>query len=367
MKTLLYGSPFDPVHHGHLGIVQHVKKQGQFDKVILIVTKYPRWKSTMTPVNHRIEMLKLALKDQPEVELCLYEVESEATINFSIDTVAYLKTKYPQDAFSFLIGSDQVTQLHKWKDIDRLSQLVQWLSYPRGQQTIRTNNINRYHVRMIEGPLLNVSSTAIRELQSLQTPYLVIQYILDHELYFVPRLKSFYSQKRWNHVVSVAQVAYHIARKNGFDGSLAMLASLLHDIAKDFSKEEQLKRFKTDYPDMDRPYFSLHQFVGASVAKQEFHVVDPLVLNAIACHSTGKKEMTWLDMIVYAADKIEPLRGYDSTHLIKLCETNYLEGFKKVLRENVEYHQLKNEKPMGEDMVSCIQQYLGDNDHEKSK
>lgn len=365
MKILLYGSPFDPIHNGHLSIVRHIKAHGQFDKVIFIVTKHPRWKNTITPVNLRVEMLKLALQEEPDVELCLYEIESEETINFSIDTVRFLKSKYPNDSFSFLIGADQLTQLHKWKDIDQLSQLVTWISYPRGQQTIRSMNIKRYGVTMIQGPLINVSSTAIRELQSLNTPLLVIQYILDHELYFVPRLKSFYTPKRWDHVVSVGQVAYRIATKNGFDGGVAMLASLLHDIAKEFSKEEQLKRFKTEYPNWDRPYFSLHQFVGAMVAKQEFHVDDPFILNAIACHSTGKANMSWLDMIVYAADKIEPLRGYDSSQLIALCEKDYFEGFKKVLLENVQYHQLKNDKPMGEDMMQCLNQYLGENFHEK--
>lgn len=364
MKILLYGSPFDPIHHGHLAIINHAKKHGRFDKVIVIVTKHPRWKNTITPIKHRIEMLKLALQDEQDVELCLYEVESEATINFSIDTVKYLQSIHPNDSFSFLIGSDQVTQLHKWKDIDELSRLVQWISYPRGRQTIRSGNIQRYGVTMIEGPLIPVSSTAIRELQSLNTPLLVILYILDHQLYFVPRLQSFYSPKRWAHVVSVGQVAYSIATKNGFDGSLAMMASLLHDIAKEFSKEEQLKRFQEDYPDWNRPYFSLHQFVGATVAKHEFHIEDSLILNAIACHSTGKANMSWLDMIVYSADKIEPLRGYDSTHLIKLCEQNYMEGFKRVLKENVEFHQLKNEKPMGEDMLACIQQYLGFPSHD---
>jgi nicotinate-nucleotide adenylyltransferase len=364
MKILLYGSPFDPVHNGHLSIIKHVKAYGSFDKVILIVTKHPRWKNTMTPIDHRIAMLKLALQEEPDIELCLYEIESEATINFSIDTVHYLKTKYPQDAFSFLIGSDQLTQLHKWKDIDQLSQLVTWVSYPRGQQTIRTMNIKRYGVTLIQGPLFAVSSTSIRALQSLNTPLLVIQYILDHELYFVSRLKSFYTPKRWEHVVSVGHVAYRIATQNGLDGTLAMIASLLHDIAKEFSKEEQIKRFKAEHPEWDRPYFSLHQFVGATVAKQEFHIEDSLILNAIACHSTGKENMSWLDMILYAADKIEPLRGYDSTHLIALCEKDYIEGFKKVLLENVEYHQLKNEKPMGDDMVQCIKQYLGESFHE---
>lgn len=361
MKILLYGSPFDPIHHGHLNIVKQVKEKLGFEKVIFILTKNPRWKDTLTPVQHRLAMLKLATLDMPYVELCLFEMDSEAAVNFTIDTMRHLKKQYPNDELSYLIGSDQVVQLHKWKNIDEMTAMVRWITYQRGTTPIRSENVKRYRVERCDGPLYNISSTAVRELQSLDTPLVVIHYILDHDLYFTPRLRSYYSRKRFEHVVSVADVAYQIAKSNGLNPHQAFLAALIHDIAKDFDKEEQRRIVEENFPVDERPEFSLHQYVGAIIAKKEFSIEDPLVLDAVACHATGRANMTWLDKVLYASDKIEPLRGYDSSKSIELCQKNFEEGFRQVLKENVAFQLLKKQKPVGKDMRECIAQYLGGN------
>ena len=112
MNKIIFGGTFDPIHNGHLRIAKAI--QINFDgELIFVPSKSPRWKTPLTDANHRLNMLKIAISDyQINGTIENYELESEADINYSIDTVKYLKNKYPNDKLLFVIGADQVNKFH---------------------------------------------------------------------------------------------------------------------------------------------------------------------------------------------------------------------------------------------------------------
>ena len=115
------------------------------------------------------------------------------------------------------------------------------------------------------------------------------------------------------------------------------------------------------YPEyIDMPEFSYHQFVGAYIAKEEFGINDSYILNAIKYHATGRKHMTNLEKIIFASDKIEPTRPYDSSKLIEAMKNNYETGFIEVLKHNRDFllDQGKNiSNPLTDE---CLEYYLKD-------
>jgi nicotinate-nucleotide adenylyltransferase len=361
MRILLYGSPFDPIHDGHLHMLDTVYREKNIDKVILLITKNPRWKQTITAIDDRIAMVKRAIKGKPYIELSFFEVESEKVVHFTIDSVRHYKTIYPNDDLYYLIGGDQVDQFHKWKDADEYKDLITLVAYPRVDADLHHPNYQTYDIHPILGPYVEVSSTAIRQFQSLQTPLSVIEYILEKELYAVPKIKAFYKPKRYLHVISTAQVAYQIAKANHLEPTHAFLAAYLHDIAKDMD-EEAAQDLYQNHDSSGQPVesYALHQFVGAIIAEQEFNIHHEGILEAIRFHTTGNKNMGPLAKIVYSSDKIEPLRGYDSQALIDACCRDLHSGFVEVLKDNHMYLKQKDHKISHPLVKACIQEYLGE-------
>lgn len=109
---------------------------------------------------------------------------------------------------------------------------------------------------------------------------------------------------------------------------------------------------------MDLPQYAYHQFVGSYLAKKEFGVSNIGIIEAIKYHCTGNSNMGNIAKVVYASDKIEPTRGFDSSMLIKECIKNYETGFIKVLEANREYLLSKNANINDKLTNACMSYYL---------
>ena len=115
------------------------------------------------------------------------------------------------------------------------------------------------------------------------------------------------------------------------------------------------------YPEyLSYPEWTYHQFTGAFLAETIFGIKDPAILDAISCHATGKAHMSPLAKTIYATDKIEPLRGFDSRKLIQSCLKNYYVGFMTVLAANKEYLASKGYVVDNPLTKQCFDLYLGE-------
>ena len=339
---VIFGGTFDPVHNGHLRICEAAAKKFNAS-IILVPSKSPRWKSPNETSNQRLDMLKIALKGVSfKYEICEFEISSNAEVNYSIDTVKYIKSLHNEDKLYFLIGGDQVNKFQDWKNADEISKLTQIVYCPRPGLDINLVNITEYNIISLDYfESGEVSSSAIREMKSVDLPLDVLRYIEKNRLYFVKRISTFIPEKRLNHSIEVAKLALEVAKVNHLEPLYKYyFAALLHDLGKGYYKEDLnlLKLMQTYYPEyLDIPNFAYHQFAGEYIAKHSLEIKDPEILDAIKFHCTGKANMSPLGMVVYACDKIEPTREFDSTWLINACMKDWKEGFLTTLEDNKKY------------------------------
>lgn len=357
MNHIIFGGAFDPIHDGHINMAKFASKTLDAD-VFFVVSRISVWKETSAAIEDKINMINLAIKDYPEFKLDLFEVNSGKIYNYSIDTVRYFKEKFPNDTLYYLIGADQVEQFHHWKDAKELSTLCQIVFFKRANHELISENISIYNIQMIDGPVVDITSSQIRSCASLLTPFSVVKYIEEHELYYMSQLKALLKEKRYLHSVSVANLSYEIALANNVkDPIKAYIAGLLHDCGK-YVCDPIVDERKAIMGNEDIIQPLQHQFVGVEVAKQVFGIKDTNILNAIKYHATGRAHMSQLEKIVYAADKADPTRGYDSSSLIQAMKQNINEGFVTVLRANKEYLTEKGKRFDNKYTKACFEYYL---------
>ncbi|MGI6106257.1 MAG: bis(5'-nucleosyl)-tetraphosphatase (symmetrical) YqeK [Raoultibacter sp.] len=161
------------------------------------------------------------------------------------------------------------------------------------------------------------------------------------------RVQQRLRKQRFEHVESVAQTAITIAKEYGLDWRRARLAAILHDWDKDISDEAIIKRAKelgvvTDAYVMDTMPRLLHGLTAAAALKREYPEIPQDVLDAVAYHTSACIGMTELDMVVYIADVIEPLRPFPATQKLRdkvgkiSLEDLFLRTFKQVFSNLIE-------------------------------
>ena len=360
---VVFGGTFDPIHNGHLRISGVAAKK--FDATVIFVpSKSPRWKTPEETSNQRLEMLKIALQDVSfKYEICDFEINSKTDVNYSIDTLHYLKEVHKNDNLFFLIGADQVNKFREWKNAHEIASIctIVYVNRPGfGLDKSIISEFNMVDLEFLESG--EVSSSKIREMQSIDLPINVLHYIEVNRLYFMRKIADIVPEKRLNHSIEVANLALEVAKVNKLEPlEKYFFAALLHDLGKCYAKDDEnlLKIMKEHYPEyLDIPNFAYHQFVGEYLAINKLGITDPEILDAIKFHCTGKANMTPLGMVVYACDKIEPTRDFDSTWLIEACMKDWKVGFLTTLEDNRKY-LLAHKKDISNRLTdACFAMYL---------
>ena len=117
MKICLFGGTFDPPHIGHLLIAQTVCEAEDFDKILFIPAFTSPHKKSITPVEHRIEMVKTAIIDNPKFEYSDVDI-LRGGVSYTIDSIMDVKRKMNLENADlyYLIGSDSLIDLKNWKE-----------------------------------------------------------------------------------------------------------------------------------------------------------------------------------------------------------------------------------------------------------
>lgn len=151
--------------------------------------------------------------------------------------------------------------------------------------------------------------------------------------------------KRFQHTLGVEFTAAALAMKYDVPIKSAQIAGLLHDCAKGMSPEKTIslcEKKHLDITDVERrnPYL-LHGKVGSFLARTEYDVDDPDILNAISYHTTGRPGMSTLEKIVFIADYIEPGRKQapNLDEVRKLAFEDLDAALLKILSDTLEYLQ----------------------------
>jgi len=198
MKIGVLGGTFDPIHNGHLAAVEQAIDRLKLAEVIFMPVGQPWLKRErrITPAEHRLQMVRLAIADKPYFSLSAMEVE-RAGPSYTVDTMAELRSQLGAgDELFFILGWGSLAELPRWREPDRLIQLCRLVAVPRpGSPTPDLEalestipGISR-QVILLDKPRIDISASAIRQrvarglpIQHL-VPGSVAEYIAQNRLY----------------------------------------------------------------------------------------------------------------------------------------------------------------------------------------
>ena len=190
MKVGLYFGSFNPVHIGHMIIANSIVDHTDLDQVWLVVSPHNPLKKKSSLANDfdRLHLVNLAIGENVRLRASNIEFGLPRP-SYTIDTLAYLREKYPNNEFVLIMGEDNLGSLPKWKNYEALIEGYQIYVYRRSTQEV-IKPISHNNIRMLEDlPLLHISSTFIRraisENRSVQylVPDAVFQYLEESTLY----------------------------------------------------------------------------------------------------------------------------------------------------------------------------------------
>ncbi len=200
MKRAIFGGSFDPVHKGHVKLVESLCEAVMPDEVIVMPTGISPFKKDMKrrPASgeDRLEMCRLAFADMPRVTVSDYEI-TRPEVSYTVDTVRHFHGLYPNDELYLLIGSDMLLTFDKWRKFEEILAdctlcAASRENGSRDMESLRkkAEELRRYgNVVLIKAEPFEVSSTEIREKImknsdiSCYVPKNVVKYILENNLY----------------------------------------------------------------------------------------------------------------------------------------------------------------------------------------
>jgi len=163
MKIGLYFGSFNPIHTGHLIIASHIVNSTDLQEVWFIVSPQNPFKKSAGLLNehHRLHLVNTAIEGEFKLKASSVEFKLPKP-SYTIDTITYLAEKYPAHQFTILMGSDGFQNFNKWKNYESLAKQCPVVIYKRPGFDI--HETFGAQVTILEAPLLEISSTHIREL-----------------------------------------------------------------------------------------------------------------------------------------------------------------------------------------------------------
>jgi nicotinate-nucleotide adenylyltransferase len=125
MRLGIFGGTFDPIHYGHLLLAECCREQLKLEQVWFVPAAIPPHKQqqTLAPAAHRVAMLELALAGYEPFRVWEYEIE-RGGVNYTVETLAELSKRQPNDELFFLMGADSLHDLPTWREPARICELA---------------------------------------------------------------------------------------------------------------------------------------------------------------------------------------------------------------------------------------------------
>lgn len=189
MKIGLYFGSFNPVHTGHLIIANHIANNTLLEQVWFVVSPKNPLKEGQSLLNehHRKHLIDLSIEGEKKLKSSNVEFKLPKP-SYTIDTLTYLSEKYPGYQFSIIMGSDSFSNIKRWKNYEILLRNYPIIIYERPGFAIQGNMTT--NITILKAPLLEISSTHIRELIHLKKS---IRYLVPDVVKEEIDLQQYYS------------------------------------------------------------------------------------------------------------------------------------------------------------------------------
>ncbi len=193
----IFGGTFDPPHLGHLILASEAHAQLKLARLLWVLTPIPPHKlnQPISSLDHRLAMVKLALKGESAFELSMIEVERSGP-HYTLDTIRVFSSRYPNADLILLLGGDLLRDLPTWhRPADLVAACRQIGVMRRPGDSIDMASLEKKipglnsKVKFVEAPLLEIASSEIRRRVARGLPFryyllpAVYQYIQKHKLY----------------------------------------------------------------------------------------------------------------------------------------------------------------------------------------
>lgn len=172
MKSGILGGTFDPVHLGHLAVAEEACRYLNMNEVVFIPAGRPYFKSSssISPAEHRVNMLNLAIADKPYFKISLMEIRRPGP-SYAVDTLAKMKRQLGTgDELFFIMGWDSLLSLPQWQEPQRLLKLCRLVAaprpgYPRPDISVLEKDLPGIAERTVvmDQPWIDISATDIRQ------------------------------------------------------------------------------------------------------------------------------------------------------------------------------------------------------------
>jgi nicotinate-nucleotide adenylyltransferase len=198
MNIGVLGGTFDPIHMGHLIIAEEVRARLDLAEVLFVPAGQPWLKTNnvISPAEHRVEMVRLAIAKEPSFKLSTMEIERPGP-SYTVDTMAELSRQIGvRDKLFFILGWDNLNQLPRWHEPSRLVRLCRLVPVRRvGYASPDLDALEAavpglsQSIIMLDTPQIQISSSEIRDrvARGLSIHHLVPEpverYIKEHRLY----------------------------------------------------------------------------------------------------------------------------------------------------------------------------------------
>ncbi len=163
MKIGLFFGSFNPIHTGHMVLANYMLEFTDLERIWFVVTPHNplKKKATLLSDVQRLALVRAAIGENPKYKASNIEF-SLPQPSYTVNTLAHLEEKYPNDEFALIMGSDNIESLNKWKNFEVILERYKIYVYPRpgfaGGEFAKHKS-----VVMTDAPQMSISSTMIRE------------------------------------------------------------------------------------------------------------------------------------------------------------------------------------------------------------
>lgn len=157
----VFGGSFDPIHFGHIHLLNEISALQIFSTLLVIPAGDPWQKNPNVHALLRLEMVRAALQDLA-VEVSDLEVTRPGK-TYAIDTVRELRKRFPVEQLTWIIGSDVVSNLATWHQIEELAKQIDFLVITRPNNQLAKSEIPEFiKYTEMEIAALDISATQVR-------------------------------------------------------------------------------------------------------------------------------------------------------------------------------------------------------------